>query len=233
VSEPIDVTLTKSEKNIVFGWLTSAKFLPADFEWQEHELGEDTRRGVMWSTASTLFHRPTRYYFNFGRAYCKFVPGTKSKVEIQEHASDWANRAAYFHLWLCRLREEVDAPDLWATIGQEKALSTAASSADLDNRPFTAAEQNLIAARLDEIKGFLLEGQQFDAEQLEFLDRQFAYLGEASTRMGRKDWLNVLYGGLITVVVGAALAPDAAKSLLRLAAAAFQSLWGVAHGVLE
>jgi hypothetical protein len=34
------------------------------------------------------------------------------------------------------------------------------------------------------------------------------------------------------VIVGVALAPDAAKSLLRLAAAAFQSLWGMAQGQL-
>jgi hypothetical protein len=85
---------------------------------------------------------------------------------------------------------------------------------------------------LDEIKGHILEGQQFAADQAEFVEERFAYFEESSTRMGRKDWLNVLYGGLITVIVGVALAPDAAKALLRLAAAAFQSLWGMTQGQL-
>jgi hypothetical protein len=128
------------------------------------------------------------------------------------------------------LRKEVDVPDLWSSIGQEK---TAASSASLDNRPFTAAEQNLIATKLDEIKAYLLEGQEFAAEQAATVEREFAYLKESSRRLGRKDWLNILHGGLITVIVGVALAPDAARALLRLAATAFQSLWGGAQEVLQ
>jgi hypothetical protein len=86
---------------------------------------------------------------------------------------------------------------------------------------------------LDEIKAYLLEGQQFDAGQAKTVEREFAYLKESSRRLGRKDWLNVLYGGLITVIVGVALAPDAARSLLRLAATAFQSLWGMAQGLVQ
>jgi hypothetical protein len=94
--------------------------------------------------------------------------------------------------------------DLWLSLGEEKVLSTAASSANLDNRPFTTPEQMLIATKLDEIKKALLEGQQFAAEQADIVDREFAYLKESSRRLGRKDWLNVLYGGLITVIVGVA-----------------------------
>jgi hypothetical protein len=225
-----DVTLTRTQKNTIFKLLTEAHFDPADFEWTEHPLNEDTSMGIVQSRASTLFHRPTQYYFTFGRIYSRFVPGTKNKVEAKARTNDAP--ADCFRLWLRRLRQEVDAPDLWATIGQEKALSTAAASADLDNRPFTAAEQALIIARLNETKRHLLDGQQFTAEQAELVAQRFEYLKESSTRMGRKDWFNVLYGGLITVIVGVALAPDAARSLLRLAATAFQSLLGVAQGVL-
>jgi hypothetical protein len=123
--------------------------------------------------------------------------------------------------------------DLWVTVAEENVLSATASSASLDNSPFTAAEQLLIATRLNEIKTYLLEGQQFAAEQAKFIERRFEYFMESSTRMGRKDWLNVLFPGLFTVIVGVALAPDAARLLLRLAATAFQSLWGMAQGLLQ
>jgi hypothetical protein len=123
--------------------------------------------------------------------------------------------------------------DLWVAVVEENVLSATASSAGLDNRPFTATEHVLIATKLDEIKAYLLDGQQFAAQQTEFLHERFEYFRESSTRMGRKDWLMVLYGGLITVVVGVALAPDAARSLLRLAATAFQSLWGTTQGLLQ
>ena len=125
---------------------------------------------------------------------------------------------------------ESDAPDLWATIGQEKALSTAAASADLDNRPFTAAEQSLIATKLCEIKAHLLEDQEFAAEQAATIEREFAYLKEAAGRTGRKDWLNILLGGLISLAIGLALDPEKARGLLRLVGTVFQSLWGMAQG---
>jgi hypothetical protein len=187
-----------------------------------------------WSyRVSVLTHRPTGHCCIFGAYTVTFCPGTNKKIEDFGHDDKWPKKQFLCRKWLVALKEEVDAPDLWATIGQEKSLSAAAASADLDNRPFTAAEQNLIATKLDEIKAYLLEGQQFDAEQANTVEREFAYLKESSRRLGRKDWLNVLYGGLITVIVGVALAPDAARSLLRLAATAFQSLWGMVQGVLQ
>ena len=84
--------------------------------------------------------------------------------KVKKHHDNWSEKRDAAKLWLRELGKEVDAPDLWATIGQEYALSTAVS-ATLDNEPFTAAEQYLIATKLDEIKGHILEGQQFAADQ--------------------------------------------------------------------
>jgi len=228
----VDVTLTRIERNAVFNMLTTAEFDPADFEWKDHPLAEDTPMGIMHSTASTLLHRQTGYYCKFGRYYCEFVPGTRAKVEAQAHNNNWALRERSIRLWLHRLRQEVDAPDLWASIGQEKALSTAASSADIDNRTFTADEQKLIARKLDEIKASLLEGQQFAADQAEFVEREFTYLKDASKRFGRKDWLRLLLSVLIGQAINLALDPMKAKSLLRLAGTVMQWIWGTMQGYL-
>jgi hypothetical protein len=227
-----DVTLTKTEKNAVFNWLEAAKFDPADFEWSETQHEEATHRGSFSFKASTITHRHSGYWFGFGGIYCSFVPGLRMRNEVEEHLNDWSTKAASFHLWLHRLRQEVDAPDLWATIGQEKVLSTAASSANLDNRPFAAAEQTLIAAKLDEIKAYLLQGQQFAAEEAETVEQEFTYLRESSERLGKKDWLNNLLGGLVGLAIGLALDPEKARGLLRLAGALFQSLWGMGHNLL-
>lgn len=228
-----DVTLTRTQKNAVLKLLIQGEFEPADFEWTDHALNEDTPMGIVQSTASTLVHCQTGYYFNFGRIYCNFVPGTRTKVEAKAHSNDAGTRATLFGQWLRRLREEVDAPDLWATIGQEKALSTAASSANLDNRPLNAREQALIAAKLDEIKAALLDGQEFATDQAAAVEREFAYLSESSERLGRKDWLNILLGGLFGLAVTLALDPEKAREIMRLAGTVFQSLWGGVQGVLR
>lgn len=194
----VDATLTVAERNAVFKWLTDRQFNPGDFEWSEAEQPEHYRRNHdEHFKVSVLTHRRTKYFFIFGSGiYVIYSPSTDRKPNVQEHMNDWMLRHECFNVWLNRLEYEIDAPDLWASIGQgqEKALPTAAASRNLDNRPFTDAEQSLIATKLDEIKRSLLEGQQFAAEEAAIIEREVGYLKESSGRLGRKDWLNVLYG---------------------------------------
>ena len=144
-----DVTLTRTQRNDVFGWLTAARFSPDEFEWTEIREREVVRRGVVLFNSSVLTHQKTGYYFRFGGIFSRFSPGLEHKSDIEEHEGDWTVKANAFQIWLHRLRQEIDAPDLWASIGQEKALPTAAASANLDNLLFTPDEQRLVAAKLE------------------------------------------------------------------------------------
>jgi hypothetical protein len=121
---------------------------------------------------------------------------------------------------------------MWGSLVQETLLPRASSSAP-DNHPFTPSEQTFIAAKLDEIKAFLMEGAQFNSAHAEYIHQEFEYLKESSRRFGRKDWLRVLLGVLVGQAINLALDPTKAKGLLRLAGAAFQSLWGAAQAYLQ
>ena len=229
----VDATLTMAERNGVFRWLNERKINPGDFDWTNIEQPEQTRRGHdEFFKVSVLTHRRTGFFFIFGGIYVIFTPSNDRKPAVQEHLSDWKVRHEYFHIWLNRLEYEFDIPDLWATIGQERSLQLAATSTTLDNRPFSAAERSLVVTKLDEIKGYLLQGQQFAADHAETIEQEFAYLRESSERLGRKDWLNNLLGGLVGLAIGLALDPEKAGGLLRLAGAVFQSLWGTGHQLL-
>jgi hypothetical protein len=48
----------------------------------------------------------------------------------------------------------------------------------------------MIGTKLDEIKGYILEGQEFNAQQSEMIEREIECLKTSSERLGRKDWLN-------------------------------------------
>jgi hypothetical protein len=228
-----DVRLKRVEKNEIFSLVVDVGLNPAEFGWLDEEYTEYIDGEPVQFKTSRLKHRPTRYFCRFGGLRVEMSPGPDHRVEYEEHHNNWQIKRAAAQLWLEELRKEVDAPDLWATIGQEKALSTAAASADLDNRPFTAAEQSLIATKLDEIKAYLLGGQRFAADEADAVERGFAYLKEAADRMGRKDWLNILIGGLISLAIGLALEPEKARGLLRPAGTVFQSLWGMTQGMLQ
>lgn len=54
-------------------------------------------------------------------------------------------------------------------------------------------------------------------EQLDALKRSLDELADASTRIGRKDWIMFAAGTLTNVCVGAAFAPEATKALFQLA----------------
>jgi hypothetical protein len=228
-----DVRLKRVEKNEILSLVEGVGLNPQEFEWLEDDSNEYIDGESMRFRAYTLRHRPTDYYCKFGGFRVEFSPGPIRRVEADQHHNNWDIKRAVAQLWLEELQKEANAPDLWATIGQEKALSTAASSASLDNRPFSAVEQTLIATKLDEIKEYLLEGQQFDRKQAEFVEREFAYLRQSAARFGRKDWLRVLLGVLIGQAINLALDPAKARGLFSLAGAAFQSLWGMAQGLLQ
>jgi hypothetical protein len=223
-----DVRLTKFQRNDVFKAVNESGLSPQMFEWDEAEHLEI----VNVYQGSVLRHIATGFWFYFGYGWVRYTPAKVRVAEMQaEPLKPWKDKLRELLDWLHRVRDEITTPDLWATIGQEKALSTAASSA-IDNRPFNAAEQSLIATKLDDIKAYLLEGQEFAAEQAGAVDREFAYLKESSKRLGRKDWLNILLGGLFGLAVTLALEPEKARGLLRLAGTVFQSLWGMAQGLL-
>jgi hypothetical protein len=232
--ETKDATLTKTQKNRILEFVVKYGPPPSDFQWTEKEQEES----LSYSTSkrpyrvSILTHRPTNYYCIFGAHSIKISPGHSAKVESFSHEDRWEKKESTCGKWLIVVKKEVEAPDLWAAIAQERILPTAASAA-VDNRHFTPEERSLIHAKLDGIKAYLLDGQDFTTEQAETVEREFAYLRESSKRLGRKDWLNNLLGGVVGLAIALALDPQKAKGLLGLAGSAFQSLWDVAQSLLQ
>jgi hypothetical protein len=226
-----DKRLLPTQRNTLARVATQQGFSVDAFEWVEEDMWEHHLNYT--DSEGTVYPR-----FERSGRYCKFGPITleyspaKRTITDKRISSKDSERLALFREWLRLLKRE-NVPDLWATIGQEKALSTAASFLSLDNRLFTASEQSLIATKLDQIKVYLLEGQQFAAEQTEFVEGEIAYLRESSERLGRKDWLTILLGGLFGLAVTLALGPEKARGLLRLAGTAFQSLWGMGRGLTK
>jgi hypothetical protein len=226
-----DATLTKLQKNAVLEAIQKFQFDPAEFDWAEVVSEEWAATSKFHYMASNLVHRGTGYYITFGGVSQICSPGHGRKVESERHSNIWENQMRRLEEWLYRLRKEVDAPDLWAAVGKERELSEAASS-HLENKPFTVAEKSEIAAKLGELKHYLLSGQQFQIAQTKYIDEQFRYLRESSERLGRKDWLNIAFSTLINLAVTLALPPERATGLLQLAGSLLKSLWHEVHGLL-
>jgi hypothetical protein len=70
----------------------------------------------------------------------------------------------------------------------------------------------------------MLESRLFAVEEMALIEQEFDYLNESLERLGRKDWLNVLLGGMVGLGIKLALEPGRIKDLLGLAGAMAESL---------
>ncbi len=207
--------LLPSQKNEVFAAVQTAKLDPAEFEWADYR--SRFKRDLY---VPILLHKTSNYFFQFdthpsrGR-HVFFSPGD-GKHEENQGAEKWEQVRPFVHYWLARLKQEVSQPDLWASIGTEKALVVNVQPGTSDE-PFNQDEIKRIENSIEEIKRYLASTQNLTAEQLRFTNARLTYLAEAAQRMGRKDWVLLAVGTLTNIVIGAAFAPPAAHELFRVA----------------
>jgi hypothetical protein len=144
----------------------------------------------------------------------------------------WKDALEYFREWLRSLKEFLAAvdlhkatPDLWSAVQAEKALVLHITSVDSRNAPFSVEEQRYISTQLRELKEFVAASDGFQRKHAEQVETSLRYLEEAAERMGRKDWLNVLFSVLMGIVIAGVFAPDRAHELFTMAMALFNGLY--------
>jgi len=116
---------------------------------------------------------------------------------------------------------------MWSAIAGESALVlNMKTGANEDNSMFSSPERERLSQSLNEIRAYLVSTHSVSAGSNKLIEERLRYLEQAAGRVGRKDWMNLAYGALINIVVGAAFAPSVAKDFLRLAGSALAWIIG-------
>ena len=118
--------------------------------------------------------------------------------------------------WLSWVRAEVEEPDLWATIGQEKRLLEAASAPDVEDIAFTSEERDQISVRLTEIEKQLIDHYQLTGEGAARVSGQLNNLKSTLTALGRQSWMTLAIGTAFTIgttLVGLGFASDISREV--------------------
>jgi hypothetical protein len=228
-----DATLKNSEKANVFAWVNESGFDPSSFEWTEETSSESQYAGSPDYRVSAIRHRHSDAYFVFGAVYLGYSPAPNRKSVDIRHDDSWAAKQTHFRLWLRELRRELETPDPWATVMQDRDFLQLAGILQSENTPFTRTEQEYISLRLGEIRDALIASVLLTTEQRQLIEVQIQYAAKAAERLGRIDWKGVLVNTLITIAVSAVFAPDRTRELFHAAAAAFMPLYQAVHGVLH
>ena len=221
--------LTQTRRNTVLGAIGQAGLDAVDFVW-DIEPSEATVVGLGGEpvTVDVLEHRPTEYWFKFdvdatrASLWAIFIPG-RDGVLRREHAGTWDYVRAYIQEWLLHVREEHDAPDLWAALGQQRELMVGEVA---ENTQFTPQEQAQIAAQLTEAKEYVRANFWLDPEQQAKVEAQLDYLIDAATRSRRIDWRNLLMGALVSQALQAVLPVDVVQQVLFVVLRGLAQMFG-------
>lgn len=213
--------MTKRQRNAIYATLTANGLEP-----DSCDLSDLTVRSGL--SQANLLHRPSGSQFTLWRDDARedlysasMVVGTADSSHLTEAV--WNLVLEGLAAWAQEVKYETDAPDLWAGLGQVPDVLTSAQAAEASNTPFTPNEQATISDRLDEIKDLVREQFELNADQLRAIDRRVDELKEASQRLGRKDWLLIFYGGLVSTFMTDAMPPNVIQTILTTV------VHGIAH----
>lgn len=225
----LDHELTPKQKNHVVLAIRAAGFRPTDFSWEEEPSRATTGRRPPFLVPA-LDHRSTGYAFAFdvdrmGRHYATFRPGLDGPT-THTNADDWENVKVYLAKWLLEVRENIEAPDLWAEAERERHLLEVGPSDIGDNTPFDESERVLIAESLTGLRELIVHTHDLQSQQLRELDARLDYVADAATRVGRFDWRNILLAQLVSLVFGAIIPQGALSTASRFIAHAIGHLFG-------
>jgi hypothetical protein len=191
---------------------------PQDFLWCEVAPNWDGQKIIL---VDKITHIPTGYYFIFdrvdGKAFPYYLPSEHAVTVRHAGKCDaWELVLGHVSKWVSVMKKEVLEPDLWKVSFDDKKL-VAASIDDVQNSPFNLEEQERVKVAIGELRSFLHTTSDHSEAQLNFIDSRLQHLQDASSRLGRKDWITLAMGTLTNIVVGVALAPEAARELVRTA----------------
>ena len=196
--------LMTSQKNAVLQLITAAGLEPFNFEWRE-----TTSLRTPDCQVSAIGYRGKDYHclfdlFNGKSFWITHSPGADRSLEDHHINSEWGPVEPYIVNWLAYLKRELEEPDLWARIVSYQLPDGSIPSDDTSNEQFTALEVDQLERSINEVRGFLVENYGDNAEINDKLD----YLIESSKRMGRKDWVNICIGSLVSLALAQAFQPE-------------------------
>ena len=226
-------SLLRSQKNQIFLAIKEFDLDPSDFEWST-----TAPRFIRFGDkpVEAITHKPTDFRFVFDRyesdAYPRFSPSKESTGE--QHGGRYERWEQVFELvkvWLANVQREYLEPDMWELSASDKKL-VAGDIDDIDNSFFSVDEKLRLSVAVKEIGEYLKSDKTHSPDQISFIDSRLKHLEDAANRLGRKDWITLAMGTLANIVVGVALAPEAARELLRAAGALLGWVTGSARLLL-
>lgn len=218
--------LNKRERNRIYQVIAKYEYDPAEFDLDDNgnEAVVTHSSGSTFKYSSVTETLPDEILKQFGISDTMYefrfnvVDGTSSTGR-----ASLANvTTLYMPDWLKEIRLTVGVPDYWEEMKLRRQL-LAEIQREPGNTPFTQDEQKQIAAQLQEITKQLKEQFELTNEQIERIEEWRDDAAEASTRMGRKDWLIYFLGSITALIITATVTGGVGEHIFNMV------IQGIAH----
>lgn len=113
------------------------------------------------------------------------------------------------------------------------SIAGAFSSTDPSNTQFSPLELERLALSLEAVKERVSSQPTIQPEQISLIHKKLDEIGEAATRLGRKDWINYAAGAITSACASAAFAPEVTKGIFLSLNSAFSWLFSSAILLLK
>jgi hypothetical protein len=132
--------------------------------------------------------------------------------------------------WAAEVVRDIDTPDLWAELQQERDILMRARYEAGEDTQFTPREQAEIAEQLRQIKEYLKETNALSEAQVLILDARFDELEAAIRHVGRMAWRLMFLGVVFTLFVTGIVPPEAVRQIPVTALHSLDHLFGGGSG---
>lgn len=133
-----------------------------------------------------------------------WVVGDNPPWRIESYS--WTAVTDRVQRWAEEVRRDVDTPDLWAGLRDGQGMLTGVGHEGVENTPFSPQEQVEIRQGLQEVKGLVESMELLSETQRMSVLAKLDDMATAAGRVGRKDWL-LMFGGVVLSVLMEQLLP--------------------------
>jgi hypothetical protein len=210
--------LTKIERNKIYEAIARSGADLNEFDFQQRP----AEVVITHSPGSTLRFREESYGGSFAfvaasyQAYMVSAKVKDGRILRQGIEETFDRLLAVIERWADEVARTVEAPDLWAEMQSRKEFIEDIQRADSGNAHFTEYEQRQIGTLLQEIRQQIREQFELTSEQIADLGEKFDEATEASTRMGRKDWIIYFLGTITTLIITATVVGGVGEQIMTM-----------------
>lgn len=231
--------LSKREKNDLFRLIEQSLFPIVDFDLvRTHIKGHveppaahlfsEPKFEPVSELVTVICHRTTQSYFGIIKRMSTYqaIAYVAQRISIEKLSEDfkylssaegeWDVIPPAFLVWLDRIRKYIEfagEPDLWSELARFRELLTAT---DLKNTPFSRDEQAAISVRIQRAKEYVQTSDGLTRAQISRIEARLDHAEEASKRIGRKDWLMMVTGSILGLVLTDTITPQVADHIIML-----------------